>query len=466
MNDALSWLDSNYARLVGDLRDLVAIPSISTDGQHAAELDRSGQLVADQMRRAGLQNVEILRYKDSYPYVYGEWLGAPGRPTVFLYAHHDVQPVNFVEQWQSEPWTLTSRDGRLYGRGAADDKGAITAQLGSVEAFLKTRGGLPVNIKMLVEGEEEVGSRTLMGFFQEYKAKIKSDVIVVCDTGNLETGLPCLTYALRGIVAVKVEVEALKLPVHSGSGGGLLPDAVIALNHILGRLYWKNGKVPIPGFYDRVRPLTAKEKRAYKELPLDEKKARKDFGLLPGMAWANPKGTTLYEQNWRLPAVTVIAEEASSIRGASNQVLPKATAIVSARIVPDQRPAEVFKALKAFLTKDPPWGVKVTVTPHGPPVSWWMTDPTGPAFEAAMNSLRAAFKKEPAAIGCGGTIGFVGPLADLFGGAPALLLGIEDPKSNPHAPNESLHEGDWRKLMTSLAHLYENIGALPGGKVK
>ena len=200
-------------------------------------------------------------------------------------------------------------------------------------------------------------------------------------------------------------------------------------------------------------------------LPADEAKWRRDFGILPGVRFATEKNGHVYEQTWRKPAITVIAQEASSIKGASNQVLPKASAIVSCRIVPDQDPDEVYKQIQAFLTKDPPWGVKVTVKPQGA-VKWWMTDPNGPAFEAATQALRAGFKRESAPIGCGGSIGFVGPLAELFGGAPALLLGIEDPKSNAHAPNESLHEGDFRKLMASLAHLLENLGALPGGKVK
>jgi acetylornithine deacetylase/succinyl-diaminopimelate desuccinylase-like protein len=211
--------------------------------------------------------------------------------------------------------------------------------------------------------------------------------------------------------------------------------------------------------------LTAKERRALKALPFNEAKLRRDIGILPGVSLATEKAAGVYEQTWRKPAITVIAQEASSIKGASNQVLPKASAFVSCRIVPDQDPDEVYEQIRGFLTKDPPWGVKVTVKPVGT-VNWWMTDPNGPAFDAATKAMRAGFKKEPAAIGCGGSIGFVGPLAELFGGAPALLMGIEDPKSNAHAPNESLHEGDFRKLMASLAHLYENLGSLPDGKVK
>lgn len=467
MKPILDWLTTNHASIVKNLADLVAVPSISTDGAHAKEIDQSAALTCEQMRQAGLQNVEILRTSDSNPYAYGEWLGAPGKPTVFLYAHHDVQPVaGFEQQWQSPPWTLSQRSGRLYGRGAADDKGAIVAQLGAVAACLKTQGKLPVNVKVLVEGEEEVGSTNLVGFFKEHKKKIQSDVIVVCDTENIEVGLPSITYSLRGIVAVTVEVESAKIPVHSGMAGGALADSAIALNVILSRLYWKNGPLPIPHYSDRVRPMTAAERQAMLKLPAEEAKWRDNLGIPAQVRFATEGTTHIYEQTWRKPAVTVIAQEASSIKSASNQVLPRASAIVSCRIVPDQDPEEVFRQLHDFLTADPPWGVKVTVKQAGPAVKWWMTDPTGPAFEAALGAMKAGFQKEPAAIGCGGTIGFVGPLAELFGGAPALLVGIEDPESNAHAPNESLHEGDLRKLMATLAHLFQNLGNLPDGRVK
>ncbi|MGE3808167.1 MAG: M20/M25/M40 family metallo-hydrolase, partial [Gemmataceae bacterium] len=216
MKKVQGWLESNHGTLVKNLADLVAIKSISTDGEHQQEIQQSAELTCQQMREAGLQNVETLTCAGSYPYAYGEWLGAPGKPTVFLYAHHDVQPINFESAWKSPPWELTQRDGRLFGRGSADDKAAIVTQLGAVAAYLKTVGELPVNVKMLVEGEEEVGSKNLLGFFEQYKQKIHSDAIVVCDTGNLKPGQPCITYSLRGIVAVKVEVESGKTPVHSG----------------------------------------------------------------------------------------------------------------------------------------------------------------------------------------------------------------------------------------------------------
>jgi acetylornithine deacetylase/succinyl-diaminopimelate desuccinylase-like protein len=467
MQLALDWLDKNHEGIVRGLADLVAIPSISTDGEHATEIERTAKLVCDQMRDAGLQHVDVLRVGNSLPYAYGDWLEAgPDKPTIFLYAHHDVQPVNFVEQWKSDPWKLTRRDGRLFARGSADDKGAISAFLGAIAAYRKTGNTLPCNVKMVVEGEEEIGSKNLMRFFETYKEKIKADVIAVCDTENIEVGLPCITYSLRGIVAVTVEVTSANLPVHSGMVGGALPDAALALNVVLAKLFWGNGKLPVPGFYDKVRPLTDKERTAIRKLPWDDEKFRKEVGVLPSAKYALEEGLSVYEQTWRRPAVTVIAQEASSLKGASNQVLPKAAAIVSCRIVPDMDPAEVVKQLQAYLQADAPWGVEVKVTQHGAGCGWWMTDPNGPAFEAALGAMRAGFDRDPVAIGCGGSIGFVGPLADLFGGAPALLIGIEDPASNAHAPNESLHEGDFKKLMNALVRLFENLGKLPGGKVK
>ena len=464
MQQALDWLARNHDGIVRGLGELVAIPSISTDGEHTHEIDRTANLTAAQMREAGLLNVDVLRVGQSLPYAYGEWLDAPGKPTVFLYAHHDVQPINYVEQWQSDPWKLTRRDGRLFARGAADDKGAISAFLAAIAAYRKTSNRLPCNVKMVVEGEEEIGSKNLLKFFDLHRERIKSDAIVVCDTENIQVGIPSITYSLRGIVAVQVEVTTARLPVHSGMGGGAIPDAAVALNAVLGRLYRGDGEAAVPSLLEQTRPLTDKERAAFRKLPFDGPKLREDLGLTA--RFANETGYTEYEQTWRRPAVTVIAQEASSLKGASNQVLPKATALVSCRIVPDQDPEQVFEQLRAFFTADPPWGAEVKVTPYGPPVKWWMTDPNGPAFEAAMGAMRAGFDRDPVGIGCGGSIGFVGPLSDLFGGAPALLMGIEDPASNAHAPNESLHEGDWVKLMNSLVRLFDNLGKLTPGRVK
>ena len=465
MNRALDWLNDHVADRVRDLAALVSVPSVSTDGAHQAEIGRTAEIVCDQMRAAGLNNVEILGGEGSNPYAYGEWLGAPGKPTVFLYSHHDVQPANNPEQWATgDPWTLTPRDGKLYARGAVDDKGGVVAQLGAIAAWLKGEGTLPVNVKMLVEGEEEIGSANLLGFFKTHRDRLLADVIVVCDTENVGPGTPSVTYSLRGLVSFLVEVQTARAPSHSGFVGGALADAAVALNVILARLYWGNGAVPVPGFYDGVRPLTEPERAAFQKLPVDEAGLRRDLGVLDGVGLALEPGRTFYEQTSRRPALTVIAQEASSLKGASNQVLSKASAIVSCRLVPDQDPEAVARAVSAFLTADPPWGARVTVTVRDKPNLWWMVDPQGPAFEAATAALKAGFGADMVPLGCGGSIGFVRPLADLFGGAPALLLGLTG--GNLHAPDEFIHQDDWVKLMASLVHLFQNLADLPGGRVK
>jgi acetylornithine deacetylase/succinyl-diaminopimelate desuccinylase-like protein len=465
MKQALHWLKANRTNLVTDLAELVAIPSVSTDGQHQNEVRQAAEATADQMRRAGLRNVELLECGDTNPYAFGEWMDAPGRPTVFLYSHYDVQPITGSEQWTSDPWTLTARHGRLFGRGSVDDKGGTVAQLGAVAAFLRTSGRLPVNVKMVVEGAEEIGSRNLLAFFNKYRKRIQADVIVVCDTDTPEAGAPNLTNSLRGIVALRVRVDSAHLPVHSGSSG-LIPDAALALNVILARLYWGDGKLPIPGYYDAVRPVTKAERRAIQKCTITEEQLRRKTTVLPGVHFTFGKNTDPYEQMWRKPSVAIIAQEAGSTANASNQVLPRASAIVSCRIVPDQDPQQVLKALKTFLTNDPPWGVKVTVEPYGEPANWWLTDLKGKSIDAALEALRSGFGKEPLIMGSGGTIGFVRPLCELLEDAPALLFGIEDPGCNVHAPNESIHEGHFRNLARSLAHLFANLGSLAPNEIK
>lgn len=455
---ALLFLQQEDERLVRDLAELVAIPSVSTDGSHVEQIKSCAQKVAELMQRAGLEHVEILQSADAYPYVYGDWLHAPGQPTVLLYSHYDVQPTNYLDQWQSDPWTLTERNGRLYGRGAADDKGAVIVQLASLEAWLRTAKRLPVNVKMLVEGEEEIGSKNLLGFLREQRQRLQADVLVVTDTENLDDATPCITTSLRGIITLKVEVRALHRPLHSGMAGGLAPDAALALNAILARLCWAGKRrVPVPGFYEGVKKPTGKERKALRALKVSPQQLRQDLAMLPGVKFAHLPGIHPYEQTWRWPAVTVIAQEASSLKQASNQVLPYATALVSVRIVPEQEPKKVIRALTKELVSRAPWGVQVQVTPVGEPVKWWYIEPKGPAYEAASRALALGFSKKPLTIGCGGSIGFVGPLCELFGGIPALLLGIEDPQSAAHSPNESLNRNIFRNLARSLVHLYAEL---------
>lgn len=407
------------------------------------------------MHRAGLNNVQMLRVDNSNPYIYGQWLHARNKPTVFLYAHQDVQPAGPLADWKSSPWKLTPRDGRLFGRGTADDKGAITAQLAAISAFLKMHGRLPVNIKMLVESEEEIGSPHLTTFFRKYRKLIRSDVVVVCDTENIATGLPSITSSLRGILQAQLTVESAERPLHSGLGGGVVPDAALALNVILSRLYNGNGK--LPAFLNRdILPTSKAEMKSWRDLPGSEESRRKNFGVLPGVKLGIESRRNVHEQIWRRPSVTIIAQDAGSIRHASNQILPRASAIISCRTVPNQKPSEIFRELQKFLTARPPWNVRVNLKLFGT-VDWWTGDTDGFAFDAAKKSLRAGYGKEPVLIGGGGSIGFIRPLSEMLNNAPVLLLGIEDPQSKVHFPNESLHENDYAKLIVSLCHLFENL---------
>lgn len=455
VNAAIDWLEKNRAGIFDSLAELVAIPSISTDDDHHDEIRRCSVAVQSQMVKAGFKTAEIIDHPNAFPYVFGEIPAPPGAPTLLMLSHYDVQPLNYLDQWQSDPWKLTRRDGRLFGRGSADDKGGVVAQIAAVKAWIESTGNCPVGIKLLVEGEEEIGSKNLLGLIQANPARFQGDALVVCDTENLANNLPCITYSLRGVVTLKVTVRSARFPSHSGMVGGTLADPALGLCQILGRLCWNRGPIPVQGMYDQVRPLTPAEKEACRRARMDEAAWRKDLGVLPGVSLTMETGKTIAEQTWRRPSISAIALEASSIKGASNQVLPTAEAILSCRIVPDQEPEKVVQALTRFLTQSPPWGMVVEVEPLGPPVKWWITKPEGPGFKAAMESLQLGFGAEPLAIGCGGTIGFVEPLEQLLGGVPSLLLGIEDPQSNAHAPNESLHEGDWYALIRSMIHLMD-----------
>jgi acetylornithine deacetylase/succinyl-diaminopimelate desuccinylase-like protein len=454
MKGVLNSLKSFRSTAIQDLAKLVAIPSVSTDRRHQKEIGTSANAVAALMKRSGLEDVRILSPGKANPFVFGQWTHAPNKPTVLLYAHHDVQPAANDKDWTSPPWKLTHRKGRLYGRGSADDKGAIVSQLIAIEAWLKAQGELPVNVKVIVEGEEEIGSVNLIPFVKKNRKLLNADAVIVCDTGNVKTGMPSITYSLRGVVHATVEVEVATGPRHSGFTGGVMPDAAIALNMILSRLFWKNGKVNVPGFYDDIIPMSPRERQWLKSLPMSEAALRKEMGLLPEVKLANRVHP--FEQTWRQPAVTVIAQEASSLKHVSNQVLGKATAVVSCRIAPGQDQHRVLDAVTKVLTKDPPWNARITVTPSEG-LTPFICDPAGPMFDAAREALRLGFGKSPAMIGAGGSIGFVQPMSELLDNAPVLMLGIEDPYSNAHAPDESLHEADFHKLTASIAHLFELI---------
>ncbi len=452
---ALAHHAAHEADYLEELKKLVRIPSVSFEGFDKAQVRKSGEATCALMRAKGLQNVQLLEMPGAHPYAYGEWKNAPGRPTLLLYAHHDVQPAGETEKWRiPNPFEPVEIDGRLFGRGAADDKAGILVHIAAIDSWLKAHGALPVNVKMIIEGEEEAGSGSLPAFLKKHREMLQADAIVLTDTSNFETGLPSITTALRGIVTVQVEVKALRQPVHSGMWGGPVPDPTMALAKILARLCRDDGSIDLPGIYDKVRPLTEDEKQSIAALPTSDELFRKQAGMLPGLKLLG--GRAPWEMNWRQPSIAVNAIQASSRKDARNIICESAWARVGIRTVPDMDVKEVAQKLTAALKKDPPFGVQVEVTPEGDG-GWWYTKGDAPAFRAARKALKDGYGKEPVSIGCGGSIPFVEPFSRELGGAPALLIGVEDPYSNAHSENESLHLGDFAKAARSAIRFYAEL---------
>lgn len=456
---AASHCDKNFNRHLEDLKTLIRIPSVSFDGFPAEEVRRSAEAVAELMKKRGLENVEILEIPGAHPYVYGERLKAPGAPTLLLYAHHDVQPPGREELWKTPPFEPTELDGpggrRLYARGSADDKAGIVIHTSAIASWLESAGELPVNVKVVIEGEEETGSAHLEQFLKTYRKKLDADVLVLTDTTNFDCGVPALTIALRGLVGVGVEVRALTKSVHSGMWGGPVPDPAMALAKALATLVDEKGQIAIPEIRAMVRPLSATEEAEMRKLPYDEAEFRKQVGMVSG-AKLLPQGPSVLGQLWRFPSLTVNALQASSRKQAGNIINDAAWAKVTIRVVPDMHPKKTLELLQDAIRKAVPWGLEVSFQVEACNGSWAI-EPSGPAFEAAAVAMEMGYGRAPFKIGCGGSIPFVKPFAEALGGAPALLVGVEDPYTNAHGENESLLISDLKKACISQVHLFAEL---------
>jgi acetylornithine deacetylase/succinyl-diaminopimelate desuccinylase-like protein len=464
VREALAQLDADVGEFQNDLIELSRIGGVSAPGFPPEVVRRSAEATADVMRRHGIENVQVLDVPGVHPYVYGDWLHAPGAPTLLLYGHHDVQPPGRPEKWVSPPFEPEEREGRLYGRGTADDKAGVMAHVAAVSCYLRASRELPCNVKFIIEGEEEIGSEHLGEFLAAYRDRMSADFIVLSDTANLDTGLPALTYQLRGICQVDVEVQCLDHPLHSGMWGGPIPDPAQILCQIIAGLSRKDGSLDVPGLYADIQKPSRKQRAQMRRLPFDKAAFKRDAALRDGVKLAGERAYSVYERMWTRPSLTVVAMESHPIQGCSNQIVDSARAWLSLRTVPGMDGRKAGRQLVKRLTRKPPHGAQVTaeVTAVAPP---WATDPEGPAFDAARRALQSGYGAPTAMIGCGGSIGFVQPFSDTLGGVPCLLMGVEDPTCNAHSENESLHLGDWVKCTRSAIYLYDELSRIePGPK--
>ncbi|HET7700658.1 MAG TPA: dipeptidase [Candidatus Limnocylindria bacterium] len=423
-----------------DLERLVRIPSVSAPGHDPAPLVASAELVAELLRGVGA-DTRILRSPDGHPAVVGYVAGPPGAPTVLLYAHHDVQPPGPDSEWTSPPFEPTEREGRLYGRGAADDKAGVLAHVAALRAF---DGKPPVGVAVFVEGEEEAGSERLRGYLEGEGDRLRADAVVVADGGNWRIGTPAITTTLRGVVACVVEVRVLEKAVHSGGFGGPLPDALTTLARLLATLHDSKGRVAVAGLVHGKAPA----------LDLTEAELREQAGTRKGVTLIGEGGLT--DRLWMMPAISVLALDAPPVHEAVNQLVPVARAKVSMRIPPGQDATKALDALVRHLEKHVSWGAELQVHRH--PVGEPFASKTGgPAYRAMHGALSEAWGTKAVDVGSGGSIPFLFDFAELFPDAEILVTGVDDPQSGPHGPDEGLHLAEFERVCLAEALFLERF---------
>jgi len=426
-----------------DLEALTRIPSVSLDAFDQQQVEASAEATAALLRAEGL-DVDIVR-EGGRPAVIGHVDGPPGSPTVMLYAHHDVQPPGDEALWDSPAFEPTERGGRLYGRGAADDKAGVMAHIAALRAHA---GSLPVGVTVFVEGEEEIGSESLPRILERHGERLRADAIVLADSTNWDIGEPALTTTLRGMVRAVVTVSTLDHGVHSGMFGGAVPDAITALVRLLATLHDDQGNVAVAGL---------RSGRAA-DLDFSEERLRGESGLLDGVETIG--SGSLLSRLWTKPSITTIGIDAPTIATSSNTLVPTAAAKVSMRIAPDEVDTEAFELLRAHLLEHAPWGAKVEVTFDEGGLGF-AADAAGPVYDQARAAFHDAWGVQPVDIGVGGSIPFVAAFASEFPEAAILVTGVEDPDARAHGANESLHLGEFEKVCVAEAVLLARLGALP-----
>ncbi|MBZ5593695.1 MAG: dipeptidase [Acidobacteriia bacterium] len=449
-----AFIEGNRDRFLNELKDFLRIPSISTLPEHRPDLDRATQFVANSLRGAGLENVEIIP-TEKHPLVYGDWLHAPGKPTVLCYGHYDVQPADPLELWTTPPFEPSVRDGSIYGRGTADDKGQMYMHVKAVETLRAVNGTLPLNLKFLVEGEEEVGGESIAKYVAENPQKLRADVALVSDTALYAPGIPTLTIGLRGLVYLEVEATGPSRDLHSGLYGGAAPNPVFGLIELLAKAKNSRGEIKVPGIYDDVEPPAPSEKESWARLPFKEK----DF-LKNEVGSAKLIGESKFsvlERIWARPTFEVHGIAGGFTGPGSKTVIPaKAMAKVSFRLVPRQDPDKIIAAFRQFVKKNAPRGIQleVRVLSASPGLS---VNPDHPAIQTAARAFSDIYQKPTVFIRDGASIPVVGDFENHLG-IPTVLMGFGLPDDGLHSPNEKYSLENYYKGIMTIAHFFEEYG--------
>jgi acetylornithine deacetylase/succinyl-diaminopimelate desuccinylase-like protein len=447
-----AYIDSRRDANLDELKEFLRIPSVSARSEHKQDVERAANWVAEKLRAAGLDNVEIVPTK-MHPLVYGESLHAPGKPTILFYGHYDVQPAEPLELWTSPAWDPTVRDGNLFGRGTADDKGQVHIHIKALESLRQVSGKLPVNVKVMIEGEEEVGSVSLWDFVQSNKERLQADALVVSDTSMLGKGVPSITYGLRGLNYYELQITGPAQDLHSGVFGGAVPNPITILAEMIAKLHDKNFRVAVPGFYDDVAALSRQERRALNSLPWKEKEFRRTVGA---PALCGEKGYTIVEQLWTRPTLEVNGIWGGYTAEGAKTVIPsKAHAKISTRLVPNQDPAKIAKLVERQIRNLLPKCVtlKFEVLSTSKP---WVAPYTHPIFQKAIHALQEGFGKKAVFIREGGSIPFVTQMRDTFE-VPCVLIGFGLPDENAHAPDEHIALENYFGGIKAIAIFYEQL---------
>lgn len=450
----MSYFDRNRDRFLEDLKTFLRIPSISTLPEHQPDVRRAAEFVRADLAAAGLDRAELIEGKGN-PLVWAEWLGAPGKPTVLFYGHYDVQPADPLDEWTTPPFEPEVRNGNIYARGATDDKGQVFLQMKAVECLLAEHGKLPVNVRFLIEGEEEVGGEVIEEYVASKPDRLRADAAVICDTEMFAPELPTICVGLRGIVYGEIHVEGANHDLHSGVYGGAAPNPFQAVAEIICRLKGPDGRILIPGFYDSVRAPADKERAAWATLPFDEREyLEKEMGA---RELVGEPGIPLFERLWARPTFEVHGIRGGFTGEGAKTVIPaRAVAKVSMRLVPDQQPDEVIRQVGRAIAAACPRGITARFqTIHGAPAS--VVNPDNPFIHASAAAMAGVFGRETVYIRSGGSIPIVGSFEKHLG-IPSVMMGFGLPDDNLHAPNEKFHLPNFYRGIEAMARYLEILG--------